>query len=302
MHVLEYPTENILRSALPHDQLRLEHFLAARGSRAQAFQQHLHGARPEVVFRYPQGREGGGDQAGEADVVTTHHRHLIGDSQSKLGAGVAQLPANVAEEIFSKAVRGEASATEATRFQQHMLMEMARMSSEDGLVMQLHAGSMRNHNRALFERSGRDMGSDIPVAVDWTRGLQQLLNRFGGDPRFRLIVFTLDESTYSRELAPLAGHYPALRLGAPWWFFDSVLGMERYLDSIVETAGVYNLAGFNDDTRAFPSIPSRHDVWRRVSCNWLAEKTERGLIDPDDAPVMARWLAYDAARAAYGLV
>ena len=144
------------------------------------------------------------------------------------------------------------------------------MSVEDGLVMQLHAGSLRNHNEAVYRRFGLDSGADIPVASDWTRGLLALLNERGNDPRFRLIVFALDEAAYSRELAPLAGHYPALLLGAPWWFFDSPLGMRRYLDTVMETAGLYNTAGFNDDTRAFASIPSRHDVWRRVSCDWLA--------------------------------
>ncbi len=141
------------------------------------------------------------------------------------------------------------------------------MSSEDGMVMQLHVGSLRNHNEATYARFGLDMGADIPVATAWTRGLRALLNERGSDQRFRLIVYTLDESAYSRELAPLAVHYPALLLGAPWWFFDSPLGMRRYLDAVVETAGIYNLAGFNDDTLAFASIPARHDVWRRVTCD-----------------------------------
>jgi glucuronate isomerase len=178
---------------------------------------------------------------------------------------------------------------------------MARMAREDGLTMQLHVGSFRNHHQRIHRRFGLDSGADIPIAVDWTRGLRPLLAEHGHDPRLRLVLFTLDESTYARELAPLAGHYPALRLGAPWWFFDSVLGMDRFLDRVVETAGIYNLAGFNDDTRAFASIPTRHDVWRRTVCNWLAGMVERGLVDGDDAPEMAGWLAYGAARAAYGL-
>jgi glucuronate isomerase len=167
--------------------------------------------------------------------------------------------------------------------------------------MQVHFGSLRNHHTQIYERFGLDKGADIPVAMDFTRGLQTLLNAYGSDPNFRLVTFTLDESTYARELAPMAGHYPALRLGAPWWFFDSVLGFERFLDRVVETAGVYNLAGFNDDTRAFASIPARHDVWRRAISNWLAGQVERGLIDADEAPSMARWLAYDAAKSAYRL-
>ena len=203
--------------------------------------------------------------------------------------------------LFDRALRGQATATDAAAFTAHMLLEMARMSAEDGLVMQLHVGSLRNHNAALFDRFGPDKGADIPTQTEYTRNLQPLLNAWGNDPRFRLILFTLDESVYGRELAPLAGHYPAVLLGPPWLFYDSVLGMERYLDATLQTAGIYNLAGFNDDTRAFASIPSRHDVWRRVTANWLARQTVRGLIDEEDAAAMARELAYDLAKRAYNL-
>lgn len=206
-----------------------------------------------------------------------------------------------AQAIFSKALAGKADGSDALRFTAHMLGQMARMSSEDGLVMQLHVGSKRNHNQHIFARFGLDKGADIPLATEWTQSLAPLLNHYGNEPNFSLILFTLDESTYSRELAPLAGHYPALRLGPPWWFFDSVKGMERYLDTVVETAGIYNLAGFNDDTRAFASIPARHDVWRRVSCNWLAAETLKGLIDEEDAAAMAYELAYGLAKKAYKL-
>lgn len=206
-----------------------------------------------------------------------------------------------AGEIFSRALKGEAGADDAARFTAHMLMEMARMSAEDGLVMQLHAGSSRNHDEAVFKRFGPDAGADISVATEWTGNLKPLLNERGNDPRFRLIVYALDEATYSRELAPLAGHYPALTLGAPWWFFDSPLGMRRYLDAVVETAGVYNLAGFNDDTRAFASIPSRHDVWRRVTSDWLAGLVTTGIVDEEDAHVLAHELAYGLAKRAYRL-
>jgi glucuronate isomerase len=206
-----------------------------------------------------------------------------------------------AEAIFVRALRGEASAEDAARFGAHMLMEMARMSAEDGLVMQLHAGSLRNHNEAVFRRFGLDKGADIPVVTEWTENLRPLLNDYGSDPRFRLIVYTLDESAYSRELAPLAGHYPALTLGAPWWFFDSPNGMRRYLDAVVETAGIYNLAGFNDDTRAFASIPARHDVWRRLCCDWLAGLVTTGVVDEEDAHEMASELAYGLAKKAYKL-
>lgn len=220
---------------------------------------------------------------------------------SAVTAQLEPLPETAAEALFERALRGPLEADEAAAFTGHMLLEMARMSSEDGLVMQLHVGSLRNHHDALHRRFGPDKGADIPVAAEWTRGLRTLLNLHGTDPAFRLILFTLDESVYSRELAPLAGYYPALRLGPPWWFFDSVLGIERYLDQVVETAGFYNLAGFNDDTRAFASIPSRHDVWRRVTSNWLANHAARGLLGDDEAVEVARWLAYDAARSAYRL-
>jgi glucuronate isomerase len=203
--------------------------------------------------------------------------------------------------IFTRALHGTLEPSDADRFTAHMLLEQARMAAEDGLVMQLHVGSDRNHNPTVFDRFGADMGADIPLATEWTRNLQPLLAEFGSDARFRLILFTLDESTYSRELAPLAGHYPAVYLGPPWWFYDSVSGMERYLEAVVETAGVYNLAGFNDDTRAFASIAARHDVWRRVVSNWLAGKVARGLIDEDDAAELARQLAYECPKRAYRL-
>ena len=206
-----------------------------------------------------------------------------------------------ADAIFQRALQGEATAKEAARFTGHMLVEMARMSSEDGLVMQLHIGSWRNHNPQLHRRYGRDMGADIPIGGEFTKNLKALLDRFGNRRDMTLVLFNLDETTYSRELAPLAGHYPILRLGPPWWFFDSWLGMTRFLDAVVETAGIYNLAGFNDDTRAYPSIPARHDVWRRVCADWLAGQLVRGFIDEEDAYEMIRALAYDLAKQTYRL-
>jgi glucuronate isomerase len=206
-----------------------------------------------------------------------------------------------ADAILARALRGEATPDEARLFTGHMLMEFARMSVEDGLVMQLHVGSLRNHNGPLFERFGADVGADIPVAAEFTRNLRPLLNRFGNDPRLTLIVFTLDESAAARELAPLAGHYPAMRLGPPWWFQDSPNGIARYFDQVMETAGLHNTVGFNDDTRAFCSIPVRHDVWRRCSANWLAGLVVRGIIDAAEAGIMAHELAYGLAKRAYRL-
>lgn len=211
------------------------------------------------------------------------------------------LSPQTADMIFQRALQGSISADEARRFTGHMLIEMAGMSADDGMVMQLHIGSLRNHNPAFFQRFGRDMGADIPIASEFTRNLKPLLDRFGNHTNLTIILFNLDESTYSRELAPLAGHYPALRLGPPWWFFDSFNGMRRFFDAVIETAGVYNTAGFNDDTRAFPSIPARHDLWRRVCADWLADLTARQLIDEEDALRMMRALAYDLAKHTYRL-
>ncbi|MBN2117940.1 MAG: glucuronate isomerase [Anaerolineales bacterium] len=206
-----------------------------------------------------------------------------------------------AEATFQRALRGDRNGADAARFTAHMLMEMARMSVEDGLVMQLHPGSFRNHNDIIFEKFGSDKGADIPVPTEYTRNLLPLLNKYGNDPRLTLILFTLDETTYSRELAPLAGHYPALKLGPPWWFFDSLNGIARYFDQVMETAGLYNTAGFNDDTRAFCSIPARHDVWRRASANWLGGLVARHIIDLPDARAMMQELTVALAKRAYHL-
>ncbi len=211
------------------------------------------------------------------------------------------LSAAEAEAIFARGLAGEATAEDARRFTGHMLIEMARMSVEDGLVMQFHAGCYRNHNPLVFARFGADKGADIPVLTEWVQNLKPLLDRFGNDPRLRLVLFTMDETSYSREMAPLAGHYPALRLGPPWWFHDSPNGMARYFDQVMETAGLYNTTGFIDDTRAFVSIPARHDVWRRVAANWLAGLVVRGLLDRADAAEMAPDMANGLARRTFKL-
>lgn len=213
----------------------------------------------------------------------------------------ARLSSREADAIFQRALKGQVGADDALRFSAHMLMEMARMSIEDGLVMQLHPGSLRNHNRFIYERFGPDRGADIPIQTEYTRNLLPLLNRYGNDPRLTLIVFTLDESTYSRELAPLAGHYPALKLGPPWWFLDSFSGIMRYFDQVIETAGLYNIVGFNDDTRAFCSIPARHDLWRRACANWVAGLVARHVVEMDEALEMMQGLAVGLARQAYRL-
>lgn len=216
-------------------------------------------------------------------------------------AATADLSAAEAEALFRRVSAGAASPADAELFRAQMLTEMARMSAEDGMVMQIHAGSWRNHSAAVFSRFGRDKGFDIPRPTDYVAALKPMLDAVGFEPGLTIILFTLDETAYSRELAPLAGAWPCLRLGPAWWFFDSFEGMRRYRQTVTETAGFYNTVGFNDDTRAFPSIPARHDVARRVDCGYLAELVVTGRLDEDEAAELARELAHGLAKTAYRL-
>ncbi|HEY2592244.1 MAG TPA: glucuronate isomerase [Steroidobacteraceae bacterium] len=235
-------------------------------------------------------------------------------------ASTADLPARDAEALFQRVLadarriritadaRGPgaaraagASAADAELFRAQMLTEMARMSLDDGLVMQIHPGSWRNHNAALFARFGANMGADIPTRTDYVGALRPLLERFGNERALTIIMFTLDESAYSRELAPLAGHYPALRLGPAWWFHDSPEGLMRFREQTTETAGFYNTVGFNDDTRAFLSIPARHDAARRIDCAFLARLVAEHRLPEDEAAEVAAALAYHLPKAAYRL-
>ncbi len=213
----------------------------------------------------------------------------------------ANLSQPEAERLFAKIQAAGGSPAEHELFRAQMLTEMARMSLEDGLVMQIHPGSYRNHNAALFARYGRDVGADIPMRTDYVGGLKPLLDQFGQERDLTIILFTLDESTYSRELAPLAGHYPCLRLGPPWWFHDSPEGMMRFREQTTETAGFYNTVGFNDDTRAFLSIPGRHDVARRMDCAFLAKLVAEHRMGEDEAAEVAHALSYDLVRRTYRL-
>jgi glucuronate isomerase len=216
-------------------------------------------------------------------------------------AMTADLSQPECEDLYRKALEGKCTPAEAELFRAQMLTEMAAMSMDDGLVMQIHPGSFRNHNPLLFERFGRDKGADIPRRTDYVSALKPLLDRFGNEPDFTLILFTLDETSYSRELAPLAGHYPCLRLGPPWWFHDSTQGMRRFREQTTETAGFYNTVGFNDDTRAFLSIPARHDVARRVDCAFLAALVAEHQISETEAEKIAGDLAYGLVKKAYRL-
>lgn len=203
--------------------------------------------------------------------------------------------------LFARVVSGDMLEEDAELFRGQMLTEMAKMSLDDGLTMQIHPGVHRNHNSSIFAKFGRDKGADVPTGTDYVSALKPLLETVGNEPELTIILFTLDEDSYSRELAPLAGHYPALTLGPPWWFHDSPEGMRRFRERVTETAGFYNTAGFNDDTRAFLSIPARHDVARRMDCVWLAQLVAEHRLDETDASELAVDLAYSLAKQAYKL-
>ncbi|MEV0157142.1 glucuronate isomerase [Micromonospora sp. NPDC050686] len=227
----------------------------------------------------------------DAGARATDHGHLT--------ATAGPLPDGEAERVYAAARRGDTSDADAAAFAGHMLFEMARMSCDDGLVMQIHPGVLRDHDPAIHRAFGSDRGFDIPVAAEFTRALRPLLNAFGHDPRFRLVLFTVDETAYSRELAPLAGAYPCVRLGAPWWFLDSPDGMRRFRELVTETAGFYNTSGFVDDTRAFLSIPARHDLARRVDAGYLARLVVEHRLAEDEAVETAIDLAYRLPQRAY---
>ncbi|HTV96219.1 MAG TPA: glucuronate isomerase [Steroidobacteraceae bacterium] len=228
-----------------------------------------------------------------AGATATDHGHP--------SATTADLSPPEARALYARILSGRYGASDADVFRGQVLTEMARMSLEDGMVLQLHPGVHRSHNVPLLRRFGRDKGGDIPLATEYVRALQPLLNLYGTDPRLTFIVFTLDEDAYSRELAPLAGHYPALRLGPPWWFHDSPEGMRRFRERVTETAGFYNTVGFNDDTRAFLSIPARHDVARRMDCGFLARLVAEHRLGESEAQELAQALSYGLAKAAYRL-
>jgi glucuronate isomerase len=229
----------------------------------------------------------------ENGATATDHGHLT--------ARTADLSWADACALYERIYAGKMQAGDVELFQAQMLTEMAGMSVEDGLTMQLHPGSIRNHNQKVYEKFGRDKGADIPSPTEYVRGLRPLLNKYGNEANFTFILFTLDESVYSRELAPLAGHYPCLRLGPSWWFHDSPEGMTRFREQATETAGFYNTVGFNDDTRAFLSIPARHDVARRVDAGFLAKLVAEGRLEMVEAKELMQDLTVNLVRKAYRL-
>jgi glucuronate isomerase len=229
----------------------------------------------------------------ENGATATDHGHLT--------AMTADLSWGDASALYERVYSRDMHQGDVELFQAQMLTEMAGMSVEDGLTMQLHPGSIRNHNQKVYEKFGRDKGADIPSPTEYVRSLRPLLSKYGNEANFTFILFTLDESTYSRELAPLAGHYPCVRLGPSWWFHDSPEGMMRFREQATETAGFYNTVGFNDDTRAFLSIPARHDVARRVDCAFLARLVAEGRLDEDEAVELVCDLTVNLVRKAYKL-
>jgi glucuronate isomerase len=228
----------------------------------------------------------------EAGARATDHGHLLADT--------TPMEVNAAHDLYSRNLAGEApTEAEVAAFAANMLYQLAEMSCEDGLVMQIHPGVLRDHNTAIWKTYGQDKGYDIPTRTEFTRALRPMLDRFGTDPRFRVILFTVDETVYSRELAPIAGTYPSVRLGAPWWFLDSPEGMRRFRESAIETAGFYNTSGFVDDTRAFASIPARHDLFRRVDAGYLARLVLEHRLSQDEAIETAIDLAYNLPKESY---
>lgn len=275
--------------------------------------------RPDdlVDFQWPGWRERVGKLADLTGVDTSSYQGYLTALRSRRAAFIAAgatssdhghltartlvLSTAEAEALYQRGLAGTADAADAEAFGANMLVEFARMSLDDGLVMQLHPGSVRNHNRGLYARYGRDSGGDIPSAIEYVNALRPLLDAHGDDPRLRIVVFTLDESTYTRELAPLAGCYPALYLGAPWWFLDSPEGLRRYREAVTETAGFYNTVGFVDDTRAFCSIPVRHDVARRMDAGFLARLVAEHRLPLDEAAQTIMDLAYHLPRRVFRL-
>lgn len=225
--------------------------------------------------------------------VSTDHSHR--------DLGTEPLETGEAERLYALARRGQISGPDGDRLRRHMVTEMVRMATEDGLTMTLHPAVYRNHHTPTFEAYGADVGGDIPLAVEVTRALQPALSRFGTHPGLTLVVFTIDETVYSRELAPLAGFYPSLRIGVPWWFIDAPDAITRFRAAVTESTGFTRTSGFIDDTRAFLSIPARHDMARRLDSGFLARLVREHRLTEDEAVETARYLVRDQPRSVFGL-
>jgi glucuronate isomerase len=229
-----------------------------------------------------------GTYPGWVEAMESRRRHFIARGaksadHAHTDAGTEPLETSEVDRIYAAARGGAATAPEAVALRRHMLLEMARMSTEDGLTMTLHVGVRRGHHRSSNARYGPDTGSDIPLRGDFTDPLRPLLERYGTHPNLNLVLFTLDETVFSRELAPLAGFYPSVYVGAPWWFLDAPDAVRRWRSAVTETVGFTRTSGFIDDTRAFCTIPARHDMSRRLDSGHLATLVAEHRIDQDEA-------------------
>lgn len=210
-------------------------------------------------------------------------RGAVSTDHSHEDVGTEPLTAAEAERVYAAARAGTVSRTDAVALRRHMLLEQARMAADDGLTMTLHPGVRRGHHRPTLDTYGPDTGHDIPLRGDFTDPLRPMLERFGTHPNFHVVLFTLDETVFSRELAPLAGFYPSVYVGAPWWFLDAPDAVRRWREAITDTVGFTRTSGFIDDTRAFCSIPARHDMARRLDSGWLARLVAEHRLDEDEA-------------------
>ena len=262
---------------------------------------YLEPARPDWAARVARlGEVTGEDTTGYAGYVAALEQRrayfkrngATATDHGHADAGSEPLEPSEASRIYAAALTGAATADEATAFRRHMFTEMARMAGEDGLVMQVHPGVLRDHHTGTFDRYGRDVGGDIPMTTEYTRSLRPLLQRYGTHPNFRMVLFTVDEDVFSREIAPLAGFYPSVFVGAPWWFIDTPDAIRRFRDAVTDTVGFHKTAGFVDDTRAYCSIPVRHDMARRLDCGYLARLVAEHRLPEDEAAETAADLAY----------
>jgi glucuronate isomerase len=247
-----------------------------------------------------------GDYAGFVGAMEARRRHFVehgavSADHSHIDVGTDPLEPAEAGRIYRAALAGEATEDESVALRRHLLLEMARMSCDDGLVMTLHPGVRRGHHGPTTAAFGPDTGNDIPIRVEFTDALRPLLQRYGTHPDLHLVVFTLDETVFSRELAPLAGFYPALYVGVPWWFLDAPEAIRRFRAAVTETAGFSRTSGFVDDTRAFCSIPARHDMSRRIDAGWLAQLVAEHRLDEDEATETALDLVVGRPREVFKL-
>lgn len=247
-----------------------------------------------------------GSYAGYIEALANRRQYFkdngaVSSDHSHFDARTDSLEEAEAERIFNVARKGEASQEEATALRRHLVSEQARMACDDGLVMTIHPAVRRNHHLPTFEKFGADVGTDIPVQVEFTDALRPMLNRYGTNPNFQLVIFTIDETVFSREIAPLAGFYPSVFAGAPWWFIDAPDAISRYRSAITESAGLSKTSGFIDDTRAFCSIPARHDMARRCDAAFLSRLVAEHRLTEDEATAGINDLVTSNPRRAFKL-